>query len=199
MTEIISIIDRDSSAREAVSRLLDMHAYETAAYESKGAFHSAPARPGCIITDVRMSEPHGLDLLQSLHNARDPRPVIVLTGDVNLEKAVRCIRLGAFDIIEKPFQNTRLIEAVRAALAALESALPNKVDAKELIARYSAMSERQRDTMRLLMQGLTTKEIALRLGISPRTVEIHRTWVMTKMSARTVVDLVRMGMSLETD
>ncbi len=199
MAEIISIIDDEASVRDAVSQLLETQGYETAGYESANAFLSAPYSPGCIVSDIRMPETSGLDLLQSLQEAGDPRPIILLTGNGDMEVAVQSLRLGAFDFIEKPFRSNRLVESVRAALASTENALPNKIDAGELKARYESLSERQRDTMRLLIQGLSTKEIALRLGISPRTVEIHRTWVMTKMSARTVVDLVRMGMSLETN
>jgi two-component system response regulator FixJ len=110
--------------------------------------------------------------------------------------AVQAIKLGAYEFIEKPFSNDRLLSCVAAALVVAESSREETLHQQELRERYNSLSERQRDTMRLLIRGLANKEIAQQLGISPRTVEIHRTWVMTKMSAKTLVDLVRMGMAL---
>jgi two-component system response regulator FixJ len=113
--------------------------------------------------------------------------------------AVQAIKLGAFDFIEKPFKDERLLESVDKALAAATSSLEVKLQLADLKERYQSLSDRQRDTMQLLIRGLANKEIGLRLGISPRTVEIHRTWVMNKMSAKTLTDLVRMSMALGLD
>jgi two-component system response regulator FixJ len=110
--------------------------------------------------------------------------------------AVQAIKLGAYDFIEKPFSNDRLLDGVAQALLTAETSHEETLHLQELRERYNSLSERQRDTMRLLIRGLANKEIALQLGISPRTVEVHRTWVMTKMSAKTLVDLVRMAMAL---
>jgi two-component system response regulator FixJ len=111
--------------------------------------------------------------------------------------AVRAIKLGAYDFIEKPFSNDRFLACVAAALATAETSREETLQSQDLRNRYQSLSERQRDTMRLLIRGLANKEIAQQLGISPRTVEVHRTWVMTKMSAKSLVDLVRMGMALD--
>lgn len=197
MTATVSIIDDEASIRDSLTLLLEAHGYAAASYESVAAFLAAPFAAGCILTDVRMPGATGLDLLRSLAAARDPRPVILLTGHGDVEMAVQAIKLGAFDFIEKPFVDERLLASVQCALAQSESSLVEHMELEELKARFASLSERQRETMKLLVQGLSNKEIGMRLGISPRTVEIHRTWVMTKMSARTIVDLVRMGMTLE--
>lgn len=197
MTATISIVDDEPSVRDAVAMLLEANGFASSCYDSAKAFLGAPFAAGCIVSDVRMPEMTGLDLLRSLQKARDPRPVILLTGHGDIEMAVQAIKFGAIDFIEKPFKNDRLLESIRNALTTSESTRVALAEIDVLKARFDSLSDRQRDTMKLLVQGLSNKEIAQRLGISPRTVEIHRTWVMTKMSAKTIVDLVRMGMVLE--
>jgi two-component system response regulator FixJ len=148
------------------------------------------------VSDVRMPEISGLDLLRRLQSEGDPRPVVLMTGHGDVELAVQAIKLGAFDFVEKPFSNERLIASVDEALVASESSLKERLERDDLKSRFAGLSDRQRDTMQLLIRGLSNKEIGQQLGISPRTVEIHRTWVMTKMSARSIADLVRMAMAL---
>lgn len=196
MTATITIIDDEEMVRDAVSMLFQAHGLATICYESAEAFLSAPFVAGCIVSDIRMPKMSGMELLNALQANRDPRPVILLTGHGDVELAVQAIKLGAQDFIEKPFKNDRLLESVRTALAVSEKTQLQQAGIEEVRARYESLSERQRDTMHLLIQGLSNKEIAMRLGISPRTVEIHRTWVMSKMGAKTIVDLVRMGMTL---
>ncbi len=196
MTATIAIIDDEPSVRDAISMLLAAHGYATSCYESADAFLSAPFAEGCIVSDIRMPETSGIDLLKTLQANRDRRPVILLTGHGDVELAVQAIKLGAQDFIEKPFKKERLLDSIRSALAVSEKTQLQQAEIEALQERFESLSERQRDTMRLLIKGLSNKEIALQLGISPRTVEIHRTWVMSKMSAKTIVDLVRMGMAL---
>ncbi|WP_333793922.1 response regulator transcription factor [Hyphomicrobium sp.] len=196
MTRTVSVIDDEASVREAVAMLLETHGLTVACYEGAGAFLAAPFAAGCIVSDVRMPEISGLDLLRTLRNAGDPRPLLLMTGHGDVELAVQAIKLGAFDFVEKPFTNERLIASVEDALVASENSLKERLELDDLKSRYEALSERQRDTMQLLVRGLSNKEIGQQLGISPRTVEIHRTWVMTKMSARSIADLVRMAMAL---
>ena len=198
MTQSIAIIDDEASISDAVSMILEAHGYATTCHEDAMTFLAAPFEAGCIVSDIRMPQMSGMDLLQALQARQDPRPVILLTGHGDVELAVQAIKLGAHDFIEKPFKNDRLLGSIRSALSVSEKALQQQAGLDELRERYASLSERQRDTMHLLIQGLSNKEIAQRLGISPRTVEIHRTWVMSKMSAKTLVDLVRMGMALGT-
>lgn len=197
MTAIIHIVDDEPSVRDAISMLLEANGFVPSCHESVKALLEAPARGGCIVSDVRMPAMNGLDLLRALQKARDPRPVILITGHGDIEMAVQAIKIGAFDFIEKPFKNDRLLESIRSALSASESTRLAQAEIETLKSRFESLSERQRDTMRLLVQGLSNKEIAQRLGISPRTVEVHRTWVMSKMSAKTIADLVRMAMALQ--
>ena len=197
MNPTVSLIDDEASVLDAVGMLLSTNSYTVACYSDARSFLSAPFAPGCIVSDVRMPEITGLDLLRHLKASKDARPLILLTGHGDVEMAVQAIKLGAYDFIEKPFSNDRFLARVAAALAVAETSREETLQSQELRNRYQSLSERQRDTMRLLIRGLANKEIAQQLGISPRTVEVHRTWVMTKMSAKTLVDLVRMGMALD--
>jgi two-component system response regulator FixJ len=196
MSKIVSVIDDEASVRDAVAMLLESHGLTVNAFEGASTFLEAPFAEGCIISDVRMPGMSGLELLRTLQNAGDPRPLLLMTGHGDVELAVQAIKLGAFDFVEKPFSNDRLIASVEQALVASESSLKERLELEELKSRHQSLSDRQRDTMQLLIRGLSNKEIGQQLGISPRTVEIHRTWVMTKMSARSIADLVRMGMAL---
>lgn len=196
MSKTVSVIDDEVSVREAVAMLLETHGMTVKSYESAVAFLAAPFAAGCIVSDVRMPEISGLDLLRTLQSSDDSRPLILMTGHGDVELAVQAIKLGAFDFVEKPFSNDRLVGSVEQALVASESSLKVRLELEDLKAKLASLSERQRDTMQLLIRGLSNKEIGQKLGISPRTVEIHRTWVMTKMSARSIADLVRMGMAL---
>lgn len=192
----VSVIDDEAFVRDAVSMLLETHGLTVRCYESAEQFLAAEFAPGCIVSDVRMPEISGLDLLRTLQTQGDPRPVLLLTGHGDVELAVQAIKLGAFDFVEKPFNNDRFVASVRNALVASESSLKERLELEDLRTRHESLSERQRDTMQLLIRGLSNKEIGQELGISPRTVEIHRTWVMTKMNARSIADLVRMSMAL---
>ena len=196
MSKTVSVIDDEVSVRDAVSLLLETHGLTVACYEGAEAFLAAPFAAGCIVSDVRMPEISGLDLLRQLQSTGDPRPVLLMTGHGDVELAVQAIKLGAFDFVEKPFSNERLSARSEEALVASESSLKERLELDDLKSRFAGLSERQRDTMKLLIRGLSNKEIGQQLGISPRTVEIHRTWVMTKMSARSIADLVRMAMAL---
>ena len=196
MSKTVSVIDDEASVRDAIAMLLETHGLAVACFDGAAAFLAAPFAAGCIVSDVRMPEISGLDLLRTLQGARDPRPLLLMTGHGDVELAVQAIKLGAFDFVEKPFSNDRLIASVEEALVASESSLKERIERDDLRSKFTSLSDRQRDTMQLLIRGLSNKEIGLQLGISPRTVEIHRTWVMQKMSARSIADLVRMSMAL---
>jgi len=196
MSKTVSVIDDEAPVREAVAMLLEAHGMTASCFEGAAEFLSAPFAAGCIVSDVRMPDISGLELLRTLQSSEDPRPLILMTGHGDVELAVQAIKLGAFDFVEKPFTDERLMTSVEQALVASESSLKVRLELDDLKSRHQSLSERQRDTMQLLIRGLSNKEIGQQLGISPRTVEIHRTWVMTKMSARSIADLVRMGMAL---
>ena len=196
MSKTVTVIDDEASVRDAVAMLLEAHGMTVSCFDGASAFLAAPFAEGCIVSDVRMPGMSGLDLLRTLQNVGDPRPLLLMTGHGDVELAVQAIKLGAFDFVEKPFSNERLVASVEQALVASENSMKVRLELEDLKSRHQSLSDRQRDTMQLLIRGLSNKEIGQQLGISPRTVEIHRTWVMTKMSASSIADLVRMGMAL---
>jgi two-component system response regulator FixJ len=116
MSDTVSIIDDEASVRDAVGMLLETNGYATASFASVGEFLDAPFAPGAIVSDVRMPETTGLDLVRKLQSSDDPRPVILLTGHGDIEMAVQALKLGAFDFIEKPFDLDRLLAAVKLAM-----------------------------------------------------------------------------------
>lgn len=200
MDPVVSIIDDDHAVLDAVGMLLSSRGHTVARFSDARSFLAAsPTGPGCIVSDVRMPGMNGIELLRALKAAGDRRPVLLLTAHGDIEMAMQAIRLGAADFIEKPFKDERLLTAVAEALAAgakLSAAHDELVAWRE---RFEMLTERQRQTMRLMLEGHATKEIAVRLGISARTVEIHRSWVMSKMGARSLAHLVRIGMRLGVD
>lgn len=196
MSETVSVIDDEASVREAVGMLLEANGFATASFASVSEFLNAPFAHGAIVSDVRMPETTGLDLVRKMQASGDPRPVILLTGHGDIEMAVQALKLGAFDFIEKPFALERLLSSVASALETSASSMKSTQEMQELKERYASLSDRQRDTMRLLVRGMSNKEMGIELGISPRTVEIHRTWVMTRMQAKSMAELVRMGLAL---
>ncbi len=196
MNEKVSVVDDDPAVLDALRLLLATRGYEAECFSSAGAFLDAAVQSSCIISDVRMPQMSGLEVLAALKKRSDVRPVILLTGHGDIQMAVQAIKQGAYEFIEKPFEADRLLSLVGEAVEKGHSELRDQAALKETEARYSGLSERQKETMTLIVAGLANKEIAVKLGISPRTVEIHRTWVMNKMAAKTVADLVRMGVQL---
>ena len=189
MIKAVSIIDDDPGVLDAVSTLFASKGYEVATHLSARKFLAAPYLKGIIITDVRMPEMTGLDLLRELKAGADPRPLIVLTAHGDIEMAIQAVRLGAYEFIEKPFKSDRLLTMVEQAETMLG-------ELTELRDRLEGLTQRQKETMRFLIDGLATKDIAVKLGLSPRTVEIHRAFVMSKMNAKSVADLLRISMRL---
>jgi two-component system response regulator FixJ len=189
MTKAISIIDDDTGVLDALSVLLASKGYQVAKHTSARSFLDAPYLPGCVISDVRMPEMTGLDLLQEMKSRMDPRPMLILTGHGDIEMAVQAVRLGAFEFFEKPFKPDKLLETITRAESELD-------ELTELRERVESLTQRQKETLRYLIEGLATKDIALKLGLSPRTVEIHRAFVMSKMNAKSVADLLRTCMRL---
>jgi two-component system, LuxR family, response regulator FixJ len=151
----------------------------------------------CIVADVRMPGLSGLDLLRHLNAGHSTLPVILITGHGDVGMAVTAIKLGAFDFIEKPFDENHLLEVTQHALEHNRAQRDNAAEIADLRTRLETLTERQRQVMELAITGLSNKEIAIRLGISPRTVEIHRAWMMERMGARNLADLVRISMRLQ--
>lgn len=197
MNGIVHLIDDEPHVLEAITLLLETHGYGVVASPDVDAFLAGPVSPGCVISDVRMPGMSGLELVALMRERKDERPVVLLTGHGDVAMAVQAIKMGAFDFLEKPFKNEDLLASIEAALEKARADTQSSSERLGIRARYASLSERQRDTMHLLVKGLSSKEIAQKLAISPRTVEVHRTWVMNKMGAKTLVDLVHMGLALD--
>ena len=189
MTKNIILIDDDPGVLDALSTLFESRGYRVHTHKSANSFLEAPFVSGCVISDVRMPGMTGLDLLRHMKEQMDPRPIILLTAHGDIEMAIQAVRMGAYDFIEKPFKNEKLLATVTEAEKVLS-------ELTELRDRVDSLTERQKETMRYLIEGMATKDIALKLGLSPRTVEIHRAFVMSKMNAKSVADLLRISMRL---
>jgi two-component system response regulator FixJ len=139
----------------------------------------------------------GLDLVQHLKGAGLPAPVILITGHGDVDMAVAAIKVGAFDFIEKPFDEARLLASIQNALNKMQQPEIDAVELEKLQSRFNTLSARQRQVMELAVAGLSNKEIGSQLKISPKTVENHRAWVMERIGARNIAELVRIAMKIQ--
>jgi two-component system, LuxR family, response regulator FixJ len=195
-SSMVHVIDDDEALRESLAFLLGTARLAVRTYESATAFLDALARaePGCIITDVRMPGISGVELLRRLKSLEAPFPVIVITGHGDVPLAVEAMKLGAVDFLEKPFEDDALVAAVQSALGRHEHDARQAAEKAEIFERIASLSERERQVLDGLVAGNPNKTIAFDLGISPRTVEIYRANVMTKMKAKSLSELVRMAL-----
>jgi len=193
---VVHVIDDDDAARDSLKFLLESAQFPVQAYESGSAFLEAlpTAGRGCVITDVRMPGVNGIELLQRLKKLPFELPVIVITGHGDVPLAVEAMKLGAVDFFEKPFDDEALLAAVRAAINQYEKDQKRESDRAGINARIATLSQRERQVLEGLVAGNPNKNIAFDLGISPRTVEIYRANVMTKMQAGSLSELVRMAL-----
>jgi two-component system response regulator FixJ len=190
----VHVVDDDDAARESLAYLLASAKIKVQTHESAVAFLAAlpTLSLGCLITDVRMPGLSGIDLLKHLKKTTTI-PVIVITGHGDVPLAVEAMKIGAVDFLEKPFDDERLIASVRSALNARETAEKYGAKRADLLERLATLSHRERQVLEGLVAGNPNKTIASELAISPRTVEIYRAHVMTKMQAASLPDLVRMA------
>ena len=188
---LIYIVDDDEAIRDSLAMLLESAGHVVVTFEAAAdALESCRTRlPACIITDVRMPEMDGLEFQNQISAERFDVPVIVITGHADVPLAVRAMKAGAVDFIEKPFADDLILASIEAAMSiAARTADP------DLIARLESLTPREREVLELLVQGHPNKVIAFHLDISPRTVEVHRAHVMEKMLARSLPELVRTAM-----
>ena len=194
--KVVHIIDDDDDARESLAFLLATADVEVHAYESAAAFLKAlPAvTGGCIITDVRMPDIDGMELLRRLHNAGILLPVIVMTGHGDVTLAVEAMKLGAVDFLEKPFDDDALLASVRMALSRNRIDSEHELHKAEVKERIASLSPREQQVLEGLIAGHPNKTIAFDLGIIARTVEVYRANLMTKMQAHSLSELVRLAL-----
>lgn len=189
----VFIIDDDADFRESVQWLLESTQYNIESYASAQAFlDHYDQRPGCMLLDVRMPEINGL-ALQQIMQKRDIRlPVIILTGHGDVPMAVAAMKNGALDFLEKPFDDDVLLKLVDRAMQEAEQRFSQQSEERELRELHDTLSRREREVMELVVTGNSNREIAETLGISPKTVEVHRSRVMGKMRAESLAHLVQM-------
>lgn len=195
----IALIEDDEAILRSLSMLLESRGIPVSSYSSAESFLDAKAAPSpqCVVSDIRMPGMSGMELQQELKRRDSVVPVILITGHGDIAMAVQAIKLGAFDFIEKPLDDERLVDSI---LRAIESGHRRRVEEGDrtlLRACLAELSPRQTEVMRLVADGFSNKEIAHKLNLSPRTVENYRAWVMEKMNARNLADLVRKVIALE--
>jgi len=194
---LVYVVDDDDAVRESLAALLEAKSYTVRTFAlARDFLGAAPTlRPGCLVTDVRMPEMDGFELQRRLSERAFNFPLIVITGHGDVPLAVRAMKVGAVDFIEKPFAAEAILASVEAALARLARTGADDPLAAAAASRLALLSPREREVLQGLLSGLPNKSIAYDLAISPRTVEIHRARVMDKMGARSLSELIRMSLA----
>jgi two-component system response regulator FixJ len=192
----VYVIDDDEAMRDSLSFLLESAGFDVTLFES--ALKFLDARPelafGCVVSDVRMPGLDGIELLKRMKTRPGAFPIIIMTGHGDIPLAVEAMKLGAIDFLEKPFEDDRLITMIELAIRQAEPAAKSEALTQDIVARIATLSPRERQVMDGLIAGLSNKLIARDYDISPRTIEVYRANVMTKMQANSLSELVRLAM-----
>lgn len=190
--QLVCIVDDDASVRDSLSLMLGLKGFDCRTYDSSEAFLSSPpTRPCCLVLDLNMGEMNGLDLQSHLNQLHTPVEVVFLTAFADVDVIRRAFLNAAIDFLEKPVVMTQLLSALERAFAKLaqtQASMQHSVS-------YDALTPREREVMNAIAKGLTHREVGDLLGISPRTVEVHKGRVMDKLGVKTLADLVRVSMS----
>jgi two-component system response regulator FixJ len=193
----VYIVDDDEAVRDSLSALLESKGYAVTSFGSAPEFlettRSLP--PGCLVVDIRMPEMDGLELQQRLIERGLGFPLIVITGHGAVPLAVRAMKAGAIDFVEKPFASQAILDSLETAFARLAAPAEQDPTAVAAASKLNLLSPREREVLEGLLEGLPNKSIAHDLGISPRTVEIHRARAMDKMGARSLSELIRLALT----
>jgi two-component system response regulator FixJ len=194
---IVHIVDDEEPVRKSLAFLLGMAGFAVRMHDSATDFlAAAPAiRNGVLVTDLRMPDMSGVELLRNLLSAKATLPAVVITGHADVPMAVEAMKAGAIDFIEKPFEDVVIIEAIHRAAEQLVDKPTEADDVSAIQSRLECLSDRERQVLSGVVAGLPNKSIAYDLDISPRTVEVHRANVMAKMQAKSLPQLVRMALA----
>jgi FixJ family two-component response regulator len=198
---IVHVVDDDDSLRKAVTRLLHAAGYDVRAYASAGDFALAGReknKRGCVLLDVRMPGPSGLELQEALAREDEPLPVIFLTAHGDVPSSVRAMKAGAVDFLTKPIKRDVLLNAVRVALARDMCLHTSREQLRDLRARFARLTPREKEVFDLVVAGRLNKQIAVELGMAERTVKAHRGQVMTKMQVTSVAELVHLADKMQS-
>jgi two-component system, LuxR family, response regulator FixJ len=197
----VYVVDDDDGMRRALSLLLNTVGYKTAAFASPKEFLEKfkPETAGCLVLDIRMPGISGLELQQHLNRTGSMLPVIFITGHGDIPMAVQAMKEGAFEFVQKPFRDQDLLDRINHALEQDKENRSTLARRADVLHRVESLTPREKQVMELVVDGAANKVIAIDLGLSERTVEIHRAKVMEKMGARSVAHLVKLQMSLSTE
>ena len=192
----VYVIDDDSAMRDSLNFLLESADFSVMLFETAQNFLDAlPGLAfGCVVSDVRMPGIDGIELLKRMKAGHSAFPILIMTGHGDVPLAVEAMKLGAVDFLEKPFEDDRLIGMIDAAIRQAEPSARNEAVTHDIAARVATLSPRERQVMDGLIAGLSNKLIARDYDISPRTIEVYRANVMTKMQANSLSELVRLAM-----
>ncbi len=194
----VYIVDDDDAVRESLTFLMRAQGFICRSYASAAAFleQLRPEQHGCIISDIRMPGVDGIELINHLRAIECRMPVVVITGHADVPLAVRAMKAGVADFIEKPFESDAIVATVRRCLASVRERRSSETHRAAIKRRVATLTERETQVFSALFDGKSNKSIALELDISPRTVEIYRANVMSKMQADSLPQLVKMKMTI---
>lgn len=197
--KVVHVVDDDDSVRRYVGFMLKTSGYHVRPYVSGTELlkNARTLEAGCILLDIRMPGMDGLEVQQALHDIGVRLPVVIMTGHGDVPLSVRAMKAGAIDFIEKPFEKETLLSAIEQGLSSLKRSDSNKERAKDAAVRLNLLTSREREVLDGLAQGLPNKTIAYELNISPRTVEIHRANLMTKLEARSLSEALRLAFAVQ--
>jgi two-component system response regulator FixJ len=192
--QYVFLVDDDQDMRESIRSLLRSVGLPLESYSTAQEFLEKfdPEKPGCLVLDVRMPGMSGLDLQQRLRDRGIDLPIIIISGHADVSIAVRAIKAGAVDLIEKPFNDQLLLDRIHQALEENTRREHHKVESAEVLTRMAELTPREKEVLDKVVSGMTNKNIAIELGISRKTLDIHRSKVLQKMKAESIADLVRM-------
>ncbi len=197
--QLVHVVDDDEAVRDAIGMLLDVAGLRHRCYTSADEFlrEYDSAQRGCLVLDVRMPGITGLELQEKLSEVDTALPIIFITGHGDVPMAVEAMRRGAFDFLRKPIDEKNFVERIRLALDRESSTWQQKADQREMNDRLESLTEREREVFLRVAAGAANKAVAADLGISERTVEVHRAQMMKKLGARSVAELVRIHLQIE--
>jgi len=197
----VFVVDDDPAVRDALSVLLSSSGYEVETFDSAEAFlaHDAKDRRGCVVADVRMPGISGLDMQDRLCASGGTLPIVFITGYGEVPAAVRAMKAGAVDFLQKPFNDATLLSRINEAIERAETTREDDLQRARILERVSRLTDREREVLDLVVAGKSTKQIAVALNRAEKTVEFHRTNIMRKLDAPNVAALVRQVMQTKTN